>query len=130
MTAITPNPFSPFADADPEYRHLLAVPAIFGMEPGAGTLYPTGCDRLAVVPERITETKPSADLPDGLCPLCVAVMRTGHPLEDSRGAVPCRECSTTTRHDGLCALCRQELHDEWWPNRDDPRALRNDDAEV
>lgn len=115
MTAITPNPFSPFADADPEYRHLLAVPAIFGMEPGAGTLYPTGCDRLAVVPERITETKPSADLPDGLCPLCVAVMRTGHPLEDSRGA--CRAASARPRPGttGCAPGRRPAVRDLWRP---------------
>ncbi|MGW7316328.1 hypothetical protein [Streptomyces sp. NPDC054865] len=26
-------------------------------------------------------------------------------------------CGLTTEHDGVCALCRQDDHDDWWANR-------------
>ncbi|MFB6934550.1 hypothetical protein [Streptomyces chartreusis] len=115
MTTLAPNPHSPYADADPTKRHIFAAFAFFG-DPTPGGLVPTACERLAVVPEEpLTGTSPDAELPDGLCPLCVAVMQGGdeprHPVTD------CRECEAVTDHDGLCALCRQEKHDAWWPTR-------------
>ncbi|WP_370667071.1 hypothetical protein [Streptomyces sp. IBSBF 2507] len=114
MSSLTPNPHSPYADADPNYRHLLL--AFFG-DPCPGVLCPTACERLAVVPEEPLQDPHAGDgtLPNGLCPTCVAVTQGGdeprHPVTD------CRECEAVTDHDGLCALCRQEKHDEWWPTR-------------
>jgi hypothetical protein len=109
-----PNPYSPFADADPKLRHIFPVP-IFFPEPRPGVLQPTGCDRMAVVSPVPVEVP--ADLPDGLCPLCVAVMRGEEPTLVERLVEECRECGTLTSHDGLCALCRQEMHEQWWPTR-------------
>lgn len=117
MTAVTPNPVSPFADADPRYRHLLAQLVFVPGTPRPGVLHPTGCDRLAVVPADLVEVTDPRQLPDGLCPVCVAAMRGGAPLGDTRPLAACRECGGSTRHEGLCALCRQELHDAWWPER-------------
>lgn len=115
MTTAAPNAYSPYADADPRYRHLFAVPALLPNPLRPGSLGPTGCDRLAVVPEDPQEAPQS--LPDGLCPLCAASYRNGAPLGDSRPLWACRECGLTTRHDGLCAVCRTEAHDTWWPTR-------------
>ncbi|MEV0443489.1 hypothetical protein AB0I84_13115 [Streptomyces spectabilis] len=116
MTRLDPNPGSPHADADPQYRHLLPTPLFFPAPP-PGALALTGCMALAVVPEDLTETSPDGELPEGLCPACVAVMRGGEP--PARPVTSCRSCSKRTRHDGLCALCRQDAHEQWWPARND-----------
>jgi hypothetical protein len=114
-TTVPPNPYSPYADADPNYRHLFHSPVFFN-DPAPGVLAPTVCERLAVVPELLIVTGLGRELPDGLCPACVTVMQGGdeprHPVSD------CRECESVTGHDGLCALCRQDKHEAWWPTRD------------
>ncbi|MFJ1865504.1 hypothetical protein ACIOD1_12815 [Streptomyces sp. NPDC088097] len=110
---LTPNPSSPFATAAADVRHILPTVTFFGA-PRPGALVLTSCDRLAVVPtEPLTETNPTTSTPDGLCPSCVAAMNgvSEQPAEPSRR---CSECTATTRHDGLCVLCRMEAHDEWW----------------
>lgn len=117
MSNLAPNPHSPYADADPNYRHIFATIVFFG-DPAPGGLVPTACERLAVVPEEPLRDANEGDgvLPEGLCPVCVAVMQGGdeprHPVTD------CRECEAVTNHAGLCALCRQEKHEAWWPTRD------------
>ncbi|WP_225825647.1 hypothetical protein [Streptomyces naphthomycinicus] len=118
MTKVDPNPHSPYADADPNYRHIFATIAFFG-DPAPGRLVPTACERLAVVPEEALRDTHAGDgtLPDGLCPICVAVMQGGDELRHP--VTGCRECEAVTDHDGLCALCRQEKHDAWWPTRGD-----------
>lgn len=116
MATVTPNPLSPFSNADPSLRHLFAVPFFDEhppQPPQLNTLQPTGCARLAVVPPELAEVFEASDLPEGVCPMCVAAMRTGAPLEDSRPTTACRECGVATRHDGLCALCRQGKHERW-----------------
>jgi hypothetical protein len=121
MPKIAPNPYSPYADADPNYRHVFAFFAFFG-DPAPGGLVPAACDAMAVVPEAdLTETRPGADdLPDGLCPACVAVLNGGEPPK--RPTTDCRECEAKTGHDGLCAVCRQEAHEKWWPTCDEQPA--------
>ena len=114
MTRLTPNPHSPYATANPQYAHIFAVPA-FLPTPESGGLLPTACEAMAVVGEDVTETRPGAELPDGLCPSCAAVMNGGEP--PARPSSGCRECDAVTHHGELCALCRQEKHDEWWPTR-------------
>lgn len=118
MTTVAPNPHSPFADADPRYRHLFPAPAFLAVAPEPGVLTPTGCNRLAVVPDGVA-LAPRGSLPDGLCPQCVATTRADDLPPDERPAHPCTACGMTTRHEGLCALCRQEGHDEWWSTRDE-----------
>lgn len=113
MTTVAPNPPSPYADADPATRHLFAVPAFLNNPLRPGTLYATACNRLAVVPETPVEVTDPEQLPDGLCPICVTAMRAGAPLEDSRPTRACPQCDGTTRHDGLCAVCRMDEHDAW-----------------
>lgn len=110
---LAPNPSSPFATAASDVRHI--VPSlIFTSGPRPGALALVGCDRLAVVPtEPLTETMPGAPLPDGLCPACITAMNFD-AVPASGPASPCRECGVDTRHDGMCALCRMEAHDEWW----------------
>lgn len=119
MTTVTPNPASPYADADPAFRHMF--PSLFG-PPLPGHLAFAGCDRLAVVPPEMTETGPTArTLPDGLCPACLAAMRGQEPPEDIRPVANCRACDATTDHDGLCAMCRMDAHDQWWTTRNTPK---------
>ncbi|MFF9894933.1 hypothetical protein [Streptomyces longispororuber] len=116
MTRLDPNPHSPHADADPQYRHLFPTPVFFPSPP-PGALALAGCMALAVVPEGpLVEADPDGELPEGLCPACVTAMRGGEP--PARPVSTCRACQSPTRHDGLCALCRQEAHAKWWPTRD------------
>lgn len=107
---LTPNPYSPYATASPDTRHILPTLAFLG-DPTPGSLVLTGCEYLAVVPEQTVETQPGAELPDGLCHVCIAAMNGAD--EPRRPAVPCTECGMRTTHDGLCAMCRAEKHDEW-----------------
>lgn len=121
MTTVTPNPTSPYADANPLFRHIF--PSLLFASPLPGRLAPTGCDRLAVVPPEMTEAGPTfRTLPDGLCPAYVAAMRGQEPPEDIRPVANCRECDATTDHDGLCAMCRMDAHDKWWATRDTKEA--------
>jgi hypothetical protein len=115
MASLAPNPYSPYADADPKTRHIFASPIFFGL-PDPGVLAPTACEAMAVVPEeQLTTTGPDAELPEGLCQICVNVMQGGEA--PARPVSNCRECECFTDHDGLCAVCRQEKHEEWWPTR-------------
>ncbi|MGQ4350491.1 hypothetical protein [Streptomyces sp. SAS_275] len=112
---LTPNPHSPYADADPNHRHVISGTSFLG-NPTPGGLIPTACERLAVVPEEpLRDAYQDATLPAGLCPDCVTVMQGGDV--PARPVTNCRECESLTAHDGLCALCRQEKHDAWWPTR-------------
>lgn len=115
MTVVLPNPYSPYADADPLYRHIFpsVLPSLFG-EPAPGALAETGCERMAVVPDEPLQfaDDPDAVPPAGLCPACITAMHGGQlaPATVSE----CQRCESTTRHVGLCALCRQEKHTDWW----------------
>lgn len=111
MTRIEPNPHSPYATADPNSRHLLPVPLFFP-EPKPGSLAVTGCRELAVAPDKLSDTNTTAELPDGLCPACVTAMTTGTE-PDPRPTTDCAECGQTTEHNGLCAVCRMDMHDQW-----------------
>lgn len=111
---VEPNPFSPYADAGPEWRHIFPSP-IFFPDPTPGALTPAACGGMAVVPAESLQVVPDA-LPEGLCPACLAEMRGNH-TPASIPPAECRECGSDTRHADLCALCRQEKHDEWWAVR-------------
>lgn len=119
MTVVLPNPYSPYADADPLYRHTFPtiLPSLFG-EPAPGALAETGCERMAVVPDEPLQfaDEPDAQPPTGLCPACITAMHGGHlaPATVSE----CQRCESTTRHIGLCAVCRQEQHADWWQASD------------
>jgi hypothetical protein len=115
MNTVTPNPHSPYATATPDVRHIFAVPVFFPA-PKPGGLLPTACAAMAVVGEDVIETRPGAELPEGLCPLCVTVMNGGQP--PARTTSECGECGSATWHGEWCALCRQEKHEEWWPTRE------------
>lgn len=115
MTKIDPNPHSPYASADPQYRHIFPSPIFFpALEPGV--LAAAACDLMAVVPADLIETRPGEPLPDGLCPACVAVMQGGAPPKHPSSQ--CTACGSATWHGELCALCRQEKHEAWWPTRE------------
>lgn len=109
-----PNPYSPYATADPAARHVFQ--AFFGSFPPPDVLALTACAEFAVVPASLTKTdrgSPHA----GLCTACVAAMQS-RPLPEKVGPVTdCRFCEGSTLHDGVCALCRQEFHEEWWKIR-------------
>lgn len=121
MTRVEPNPFSPYADARPTARHL--IPSFFGALPEPGVLALAACERMTVVPaDSLTDVTDLlragriGELPPGLCADCVGVAAgDGDPL----GPVPgtCRECGSGSSHGDLCALCRQDRHEEWWPKR-------------
>ena len=119
MTAVAPNPSSPYANADPDTRHL--IDGFFGASKPGG-LIPTACERLAVVPEEPLTAAGSAgpSWPEGMCPDCIKAydaQMAGREYVDDRPVTDCRECESQTRHDRLCAICRQEKHEEWWPTR-------------
>ncbi|MDX3019900.1 hypothetical protein [Streptomyces acidiscabies] len=115
MTRLAPNPHSPYADANPDVRHIFPSP-IFFPTAKPGVLALTACEGMAVVPEEMTQTAPGAELPEGLCSECVAVMNGGEPPK--RESSQCGECGTATWHGALCAVCRQEAHEAWWPTRE------------
>jgi hypothetical protein len=120
-TKIAPNPCSPYANADPDLRH--AFPSFFGALPNPGVLTVTGCRRMAVVPEStprdVLDEIAAGRLPEGMCPVCVKTAREGELHSDLSPLPPqaCRECESDSSQGEWCALCRQELHDEWWATR-------------
>lgn len=120
-TKIEPNPYSPYANADSKHRHL--IPSLFGITPEPGVLSPTACERMAVVPEETLKDATDAivsgdvaNLPEGLCTPCVMVA-TGRFTADRIGRERCKQCGGASSQGEWCALCRQELHDAWWPTR-------------
>lgn len=119
---VSPNPFSPYANADPDVRHL--VPSLFGFGPTAGVLALTACERMAVVPDEPLRdaTGRLGDLPPGLCPVCVSVA-TGEGAPGGGDPDVCRECGDGSSQGEWCALCRQDLHEQWWPTRNVNAAL-------
>jgi hypothetical protein len=124
MTTVSPNPYSPYANAHPDARHLL--PSFLGALPAPGGLALTGCDRMAVVPDEsltdvtaLLRARRFASLPPGLCPTCVAAAAGEQPEQPT--ALPpttCQECGGGSSQGEWCALCRLELHDAWWPTRE------------
>lgn len=117
---LAPNPHSPYADADPETRHIFPSP-IFFPDAKPGGLALTACEGMAVVPEQLAGTWSGAELPEGLCPACVTVMQGGQLPK--RPSSQCGECGSATWHGKLCALCRQDLHEAWWPTREQQPAV-------
>ena len=118
-TVLPPNPYSPWADAMPGQRHIFAVPehiAAASITPLPGTLHHTSCGFLAVVPTDVLEIDAHREVPVNTCPGCFEAMRAGVPRALRCEPMPCTDCGATTLHTGLCALCRQERHDEWWTN--------------
>lgn len=114
---VPPNPHSPYADADPEYRHL--IPHFLGLRPDPGVLAVAACERMAVVPdEPLTDVTTfimagnTQALPPGVCPACIEVA-AGKTRPERQSPATCRECGGGSSHGELCALCRQDLHDEW-----------------
>ncbi len=112
---LAPNPHSPYADADSQHRHIFPS-TMFLPDPVPGVLDLTACEAMAVVPEELFKTGPDAELPEGLCPDCVHVMQGGEPPQRTRSQ--CGDCGTQTWHGALCALCRQDKHEAWWPTRE------------
>ncbi|MEU1827164.1 hypothetical protein ABZ502_32650 [Streptomyces abikoensis] len=119
MNIVTPNPQSPFADADSRYRHILPAPAALGA-PHPGALLPTACDRLAVVPEEPLRLADDGELPAGICPAWLASLHGEELPADVRPISTC-SCGENTDHDGLCAECRHDRHEAWWAARTGPR---------
>ncbi|WP_330348150.1 hypothetical protein [Streptomyces sp. NBC_00582] len=111
MSIAAPNPYSPYATADPYASHLF--PTLFG-PPEPGALLPTACFHLAVVRgQPPTEIDPATEqLPAGLCTVCVDHMR-GRDIPESRPFTACQGCGADTRHNGMCAVCRAEAHELW-----------------
>jgi hypothetical protein len=111
---IEPNPYSPYANADPAYRHF--VPGFFGMVPESGVLSLTACDLMTVVPEEPLRETNFDDLPEGLCPSCVAMAKDGQAPVLARPQ-ECKECGSLGSQGEWCALCRQKLHAAWWATK-------------
>lgn len=128
MDRVPPNPASPYADANPDFRHL--VPEFFGCTPDPGVLALVACGRMAVVPaEPLTDVHDlltagrEAELPPGMCADCVGAA-TGTAAELPPVPGTCRECDSPSSHGDLCALCRQDAHEKWWPTRDQTDTTR------
>lgn len=113
MERVKPNPYSPYADADPQYRHI--IPSFLGILPQAGSLVLAACGGMTVVPEEaLRDAAGEPELPPGLCSACLAVMAGDEP-ERPQEAEKCRRCESGSSHGDLCAFCRQEGHAKWWP---------------
>jgi len=114
--AVPPNPYSPYATADPDTRHLFPIPPELG-PPTPGTLLFAGCHGLAVVPDDPIEIDPATEqLPHGLCMPCVDSLR-GLAHTDTRPLTDCRVCCHITRNNSLCATCRATAHHLWQDTR-------------
>lgn len=116
---VEPNPYSPYATADPDLRHMF-VP-FFGGIPDAGVLALAECERQAVVPADTVDCTDAVmegrltDLPPGLCPVCITVA-TGQGEPGQQHPETCRRCEGVSSQGEWCAMCRFELHEEWWAN--------------
>ena len=116
---VAPNPYSPYATADPERRHIIPVPALLadlGARPAPGALATTACGQLAVVPADVVLVEPGAAFPAIACPPCLEAMAADRIDEPPREIELCPECDRPTPY-GLCIICRQERHDQWWAER-------------
>jgi hypothetical protein len=115
MADITPNPYSPYATADPALRHLIPIPRLLadlGVRPDTGALATTSCGQLAVVPDDAIMVDPGHPFPPIACPACIAAMKADRIDETPRDIEPCPECARPTPY-GLCIVCRQDQHNEW-----------------
>jgi hypothetical protein len=116
---IAPNPFSPYANANLEWRH--AYPSFFGALPQPGVLTITGCRRMAVVaesmPRDVLDEIAVGRLPEGMCPACMQAATEGEQHISGLPPQRCRECGGDSSQGEWCALCRQELHNIWWATR-------------
>ena len=130
---VAPNPYSPYATADPERRHALPVPALLaasGATPAPGTLALTSCGQLAVVPADVILVEPGATFPPIACPPCLEALAADRIDEPPREIELCPECDRPTPY-GLCILCRQERHDAWWTEQAHAEAQqRADEADI
>lgn len=124
---VSPNPYSPYANADPTVRHL--VPSLFGCDPRPGGLVTAACGPMVVVREGPLGDATDAlaegrldDLPDGLCRSCVLAATSWGGIERPTVTQQCAECGGQSSQGEWCALCRQDLHDEWWPTREQTSA--------
>lgn len=111
---VTPNPYSPFATADPSLRHIIPVLRLLNAAPIAGGLSTTGCGQLAVVPADVIEVRPGHPFPAIACRACIAAMNADRIDNPAAERLPCSNCESLTPYPGLCILCRQERHDAWW----------------
>ncbi|MCX5601579.1 hypothetical protein OOK29_25855 [Streptomyces phaeochromogenes] len=110
--SVAPNDYSPFADADPRYRHVFPTPVFFP-DPIPGGLALAACLQLSVVPDESLQILDLDAPPIGLCSDCVDWIRTGTDRPSDKPYIECVGCETPTQHDGLCAVCRIEGHDRW-----------------
>jgi hypothetical protein len=124
MTCVPPNPYSPWATAPQDTRHLL--PSLLGRPPVPGRLARTGCGRLTVVPDTeptdatdLIEEHRFGELPPGICVDCVKAAGDGYP---PLALGICAECGCGSVDGDLCARCRQNRHDAWWPTRSEGTA--------
>lgn len=119
-TRVDPNPYSPFATADPDLRHLIVVP-LPGSRPEPGRLVLTGCDRMAVVPDDVVRIADDLPSPDGACPVCFLAMATlARGLYPSCASLPpatCGTCGSISSQGAMCAICRATAHEEWHARR-------------
>lgn len=138
---IAPNPYSPYANTDPNQRHL--IPSFLGAPPNPGVLALTACERMTVVPDGTLGEATDAlregrldDVPPGLCRSCVLVATATGGADFRQSPQACEECGGQSSQGRWCALCRQELHEKWWakyadgPQPGDPIAVLGLPARV
>lgn len=123
---VPPNPFSPYATADPTLRHGWRL---WQRPFEVGRLVGMACSGLEVVPEPDPELVAELDAalrahgrtPPGFCRVCINVI-TGRIHVSPYlwpDAGPCRNCGNDggTGELALCSWCRQPMHWAWWPTR-------------
>ncbi|MET8006287.1 hypothetical protein [Nonomuraea glycinis] len=114
------NAYSPYATATLTDRHLL--PSFFGAYPLPGKLALAACERMTVAPGEQPRELDHGNPQPGLCRACVDEV-TGVQAPARQEPQVCQECGEIGSQGRWCALCRQELHDEWWANRDRMKAI-------
>lgn len=119
---VDPNPYSPFATADTDLRHLIPVPLFFPA-PVPGRLALTGCGRMAVVPPKVGRIREELRLVPGGCAPCfdtMAALAAGAGAGMFAPGLPpaiCGTCRSPSSQGAMCAICRAEAHAAWTGQR-------------
>jgi hypothetical protein len=111
---LTPNPYSPYATAQPGVRHIFTSSPFLLGERVPWVLGTTACRNLAVVLDEPVLPFDKASSPPGICPTCLAAVRGQMVISAGEELTRCDLCRAKTRQGQWCSPCRESLHRAWW----------------